>query len=300
MAKATKVGPMTTRDEVMATLSGCSLSFNLWGITQAMDRREHEAGAQAIKAKRKATKMQKVKIDTDMPEWRTVQRCKSATQFWYDGMTFPYVVRGQRLFRIDMKADLWKGVADRQKELREAAKGLQKQRARIIEWGRENLGDAFDERDYPADFTDHFHVEIREHSISPPDYLATEDKRQFEAQIMNDIRASMNAFERKCLDELGGYVGRVTGALQGGGAPRATTLNSMQETFNRIARMRFQGTTVFNNCVKDVQQIMDGIDPAELRRSHKAKDEAKAKFAGLLNRYKELASAVAEANKEAA
>lgn len=296
--KATpKLKKVKDRDELLEVLSGCSLTFHWWGIYKLVPREQQEAAAKAIDADRKVIKTQKVKIDLSMPEWKDLQSLRSSITGWYNFRTFDYCVKGHRLFRREMKEELWKGVEQHQKDLAASAQRLQQKRNDIIAWAKATLGKAFDHKDYPDTFAGAFSVQIREHSINPPDYLRTTDESEYyrhQQQTVKDIGLAMERFEAQCAGKILSAVQKVNEVLQAGEAPRPQTIDTIRNAFDRIAKMKFRGTAAFEACKKEVDQLIQGTNLKDVRRMKSSHDEAKEKFAALLKRHQELLSAVAQ------
>lgn len=296
--KATpKLKKVNDRDELLEVLSGCSLSFSWWGTTKMVPREQQEMAAKAIDADRTAIKTNKIKIDVHLPEWKDLQALRSSIQGWYNFRTFDYCVRGQRLFRREMRQEIWEGVEQHQKDLDEASKRLQAKRNDIIAWGKSKLGQAFDHKDYPDTFAGAFSVQIREHSINPPDYLRTTDESEYyrhQQQTVKDIGLAMERFEAQCASKILSAVQKVNEVLQAGEAPRPQTIDTIRNAFDRIAKMKFRGTAAFEACKKEVDQLIQGTNLKDVRRMKSSHDEAKQKFAALLKRHQELLNAVAK------
>jgi hypothetical protein len=291
-----KLKAIKNRDELLEALSGCSLTFGWWGILKMVGREQQEAAAKAIDADRKAVKTQKVKIDLNMPEWKDLQALRSSITGWYNFRTFDYCVRGQRLFHREMREEIWNGVKEHQAALEEASKRLQQKRADVIAWAKKTLGQAFNNKDYPDTFAGAFVVQIREHSINPPDYLRTEDEREYQRhqqQTVRDINLAMERFEAQCANRVLSAVQKVNEVLQAGDAPRPQTIETIRNAFDRVAKMKFRGTAAFESCKKDVESLINGVSIKDIRRMHGAHEEAKEKFAALLKRHQELLNSVA-------
>lgn len=280
-----------TLAEVKKSLGGVSLSWSWMGVERMVQAKVNEKAASAIGANAKAVKTKRVIIDVSMPEWADLQKIRSGLNAEYNFMTFSYVIDGQRLFRLDTKEKLWSLVAGYKEELQKRAEKFQARRDDIIKWGKDNLGDAFDQSLYPDDFTKSFNVVLREHSIDPPSYLRHSDAEQYQQtlrQTLLDVRSSMLRFERECEARVAQSVGRVMNALTTGGPLHASNLENVQEVFKRIAMMKFEGTRAFKEAMTSAEKVVEGVDVDELRRSEGCRAETRQKLESLLARYKQL------------
>lgn len=277
--------------EIKEQLSGCSLKWSWLGIQRKVQHAVNAKAAEAIGANEKETSTNRYIINRKMPEWEHLQHIRSKLNGDYWFRTFDYVIDGQRIFRRDMKEEIWGLVDAAKKELYEAAAAFQAKRAEVVRWAQENLGDAFDASLYPQDLSLKFNVEIREHSIEPPSYLRhtnAEEYKQTLNRTLMDVRRSMIDFERQCQSQVAQSIGNVMRALTTGGPLHASNIDNVQEVFRRIATMKFEGTRAFQEAMKAAQEAVDDTDVGELRRSKGCREETRQKFTRLLDRYKQL------------
>lgn len=282
------------KEEVLKLFSGCSLTFNWFGVLRSVDDEENEAAALAIEADARAVHTSVCIIDTKLPEYAALGKIRTAAQAWYDYNTLPYVVRGQRLFRRDRRQELWEGIEERKQVLTDAAKALNAKRGQILEWGKKNLGKAFDERLYPDDFGKKFNVQIREHSIDPPSYLAHTNAEEYKRTLqltLADIGQSMQRFEAQCMQQVGVSVRTLTSQLGGDSPVRQTTIDGLMKVLNRVGQMKFEGTQIFKSAMDEARDIIDGVDVSDLRKPGGTREETKKKLQELLGRYQQLKEA---------
>lgn len=294
-APANGADEFDTLKAIQEALSGCSLTFHWWGIMRTADARENEKAAASINADADVIRTQRRLIDTRMEEWKNLQQIRSAAKQWYDWNTFPYVVGGQRLFRRERREGIWSKVREYSVMLAEATARLTAKRPEIVDWARKKLGDAFDESLYPADFANKFSMEIREHSIEPPSYLRHTNAEEYQRTLQRsllDIQDSMRRFESQCMQQIGQNIGRIANNIANDATVRESTVRNMQETFGRIAQMRFEGTAVFHEAMKEAEGIINGVTLFDLRNSKGTRDETRKKLEALMARHKELQQAV--------
>lgn len=289
-----KSGKLDTLKQIQEALSGCSLTFHWWGIMRATGKDENATAAASINADADVIKTKRLLIDTKLEEWRDLARIRSAAKQWYDWHTFPYIVSGQRLFRREMRETVWGQIASYTTELATATTRLNAKRNDILEWARTKLGDAFDANLYPDDFASKFGMEIREHSIEPPSYLRHTNAEEYQRTLQRslaDIQSSMGAFQNQCMAQIGQSVGRIVSNIASDSTVRESTVKNMQDTFARIAQMRFDGTAVFKAAMEEAKGIVDGVTMFDLRNSAGTREETKKKLETLMDRYNELQTA---------
>ena len=277
--------------EVKASLGGVSLSWNWFGVERMVGKAANAKAAAALNTTAGLIKTRRELIDKSMEEWKRLQEIRTGCTQTYNSMTFKYVIEGQRLFRLDMKEQVWSTVKKYQADLVEAAARFHAKRDDIIKWAKDNLGDCFDETLYPSDFTKFFSVTIREHSIEPPSYLRhtnAEEYQQTLRRTLMDVRNSMLDFEKQCSQQIGQSIGRVMNALTNGTALHESNLINVQNTFARIAMMKFEGTQAFKATMEAAEKVVEKVSIQDLRRSAGARQEVRDKLRNLLEEYKAL------------
>lgn len=288
-----------TLAQVKDALSGCGLHVTWMGYQRSVDDAENAEAANAIGAN-EAEFSGKLRImPVKMEEWKDLARMKNAAKDAVEGMTFPYVVKGQRLFRKDHRKELWGMVKDYNDRMQEAAKRLQAKREEVLQWGRDNLGKSFRESLYPEDFSTKFSISIREYNIEPPSYLRATNAEEYQQELkrkLTDIQWSMQQFERQCMEQVGRSMATLTSALGGDGSVKTATVENMQRVFSRMQQMSFEGTAIFKAAMSEAQDVINGVSLFDLRSSAGCRKDVKEKLEGLLNRYKGLKEASLKKN----
>jgi len=301
MAKNKKTKPESTEkagitfdniSEVKDMLSGVSISLGGFGIQKKVDRAENILAAEALEAEEDCITTTRRLIDKNMEEYKDIQRTKTAVREWFAFMTLPYPVDKIRLFRKDQREEIWAKAEEWKGMLAEGARKLTRKRPQIIEWAKCNLGKAFDERLYPKDFAANYTLEIREHNIEPPSYLAASKSEEYQGELqkrMTEIQAGMQQFQRQAMAQIGSNVGNLVAAMSTDGKRvEGSNLEQMRKVFAKIANFNFQGTAMFRAAMDEYKEAVDGVGAAELRRPGGVREETKEKLTKLMERYKTL------------
>jgi hypothetical protein len=282
---------MKTLEEIRQALSGASLTLHGWGPARAFRPAETKEAAVAVGAAAQRIRARKEVIDTTHPAWKSLVQAQGRAKAHFAWNTFPYVVDGQRLFLRAQREDLWSAIKHLGEDVRSAARKLDWHRAELLEDARHMLGRLFDPSLYPASWEDEFSVELREHSIDPPSYLAHTNAEEYKrelARTLSDVRASMEAFQQDTMRAVGDAAARLMANLEPGQRLMGSNLETMRKHFHRIMQMQFEGTVVFKEAMAEAQAIVEDVDPDELRHRAGLREETRGRLQALLARYQEL------------
>jgi len=288
-----------TLKRVKETLSGVSLSVRWWTPSRAARPQEQEAAAVAKQSRR--VKVRKEVIDTKHPAWQSLVSCRTAIRSWFDYVTIPYVVTGQRLFLRERRQEIWDKVEVFATDLRTRAVALDDVRDELIAEAQESLGDAHDDSLFPVRWSDVFGIEIREHSIEPPSYLAYSNAEEYAREMqrtLSDLGTSMQRFESQCMAQMGESAARLAANLDDNGRVMSSNVESFQKVFARVAQMKFEGTAIFKQALGEAQEILDGVGADELRHNRGLRTETRGRLQTLMARFHGLQSTVAAKHQE--
>lgn len=276
---------------VLEVLSGCSLHWGWFGLQKQCEDDDNTATAAALEGQSDGLKAVRILIDRNIEEWKDLVRFRSQVSAWYTFNTLPYVVHGQRLFRIESRAEITKTVATHAKELKRLADRLQAMRTQIVAWAKKRHGRAFDAGLYPENLASRFHLEWREHNIQPPSYLATTHAEEYKGELakrLQEIQASMVRYERESIAKLAGSVNALLSACSGEGKLTEASVENVRKVLARTAHLRFEGTAVFKATLEDCKALVEGVSVEELRRSRGMKEETRQKLESLTAKYEGL------------
>lgn len=284
-------------ETVKEMLSGVSLSTPVFGIEKKVDKAENDIAAEALAAKPDRIKTRRLLIDPEMEEYKDCTRIRTACRSWFASLTLPYPIDGVRLFRRDMRDQIWMDATSWAAQIEAAAMRLNEKRPQIIAAAKAELGKAFSEQMYPKDFRTTNSFDLREHSIEPPSYLAACNSESYKRELarqLSDIETGMQQFERQCMEQIGGNISRLVSAMNTGSNLHGSNLDQMRKAFARIATLKFEGTATFKAIMGEAREAVEGVGAVELRRPGGVRDETKAKLEALMARHKQLLAAKKE------
>lgn len=289
-----------TIEQIREQLSGASLTPHRWGPERTGSREERSRAATANEVTNvHLTKYKKTILNTKMEEWKAVIKVSAFARAWFDSTTFPYI-EAQRLFHKDRREEIIKEVARLNSVLQEKTQALDSKRTSIMEEAKRVMGKSYDASLYPESWSKLFWIEFREHNIDPPSYLQREDAEEYKKELkrrLMDVENSMRTFEREVNTQLAKSIQRMTHNLDNDKI-RSSNLTSFASLFNRISQMRFEGTAVFKQQMKEVKAIIEGVDITELKSQSGLREETKEKLEGLFKKYKNLRETITQKGKE--
>jgi len=196
-------------DEVARDFISVRLSCNKLGTSKTEKGTLKEQFVEEINAESKMISIKKTLIDPKCPE---LQRClqleREVVEHWKRVST-PTPEPGYRIMRQGQYRDFCTYVAQKNRELRELAAALEEQLPIIKERSRAQLGQGYEEADYPQTVADKFYFQVFTHILSVPDNLEEELKQHEKRKIDSILELTVGAAEvafvsgmQKVVDEL--------------------------------------------------------------------------------------------------
>lgn len=272
-------------------LSAGILTVRWWSPSRAGSEQDRDTTAGALRAERRRIKVRKDVIDTQHSAWRELVALRTSIRAWWEYETMPYVLPGQRLFHKDRRRLLWEEGARFDAALRRQGRGLESARPDLLAEARYALGEAFDAKLYPDDWSDLFRLDLHEVSIDPPAYLERDDLTAYRAQVeltMSGIRESAERFQEECFALLGDSLARLLSNTEDGNRIMTQNIDNIGRTIQRVAQMRFEGTAVFKQALSEAHDLIEGVTAERLRTDKPFREDTPSRLASILTRYQQL------------
>lgn len=258
-------------------------------LRRRLSTTQTEQAANVFGAERTTIGANKRLLNSRHSTYRKVTHYLTQARAFWIGATTPYPERGIRLIRRDrieyfegvmneIKADLHAAVADLDTIYRDE----------LIPQARAELGELFDERDYPTTLTEQFGLSWDWPSIEPPDYL-----RELHPTIWEQARANVSArfeqarveAEREFAQQLGNVMSHLVDRLtpNADGTAKIYRDSSVKNLFDFLER--YKNASVVPNpqldaLVEQAKSAVAGVDVSMLRDSSAARqylaDQAQA------------------------
>jgi hypothetical protein len=273
-----KAATETKRKEAASSLlnsyGGVSVSFHWFGVTKALTKEQKSRMAELFNADEKRISGGKKLIETKCPEWQNITNIKTRIREFWTSLTLPYVEDGVRLIRMEHQTAFNQQMVEFRGELNAAVNALDERFQSLKAEAREQLGELYNDDDYPPDLAGSFGVEWTFCSIEPPEYLKfldngdlfRQEESKFRARIDEAVVLAEAAFMAEFRDMVAHLSERLTG--QTDGKPRIfrdSAVESLQTFFERFKALNLQSNPNLDALVEHARNLVAGRSPEELR-----------------------------------
>lgn len=262
----------TPSERLRLTTAAVRVSFTWLGVRKTLTPEQKSRAAESFGAERDYLSARKKLLDTRHPAYKEVSAIRNRTTAYWRGMTLPYPEPGMRLIRQDQIEAFNQRMNDLQMELQDAVARLEDHYAELQEAAQRRLGDLFNPADYPPSLRELFDLAWDFPSVQPPDYLLQlhpaiyeQQKNRIAARFEEAVRLAEQAFTT----EFARLVSHLTERLSSPDGERKTFRNSavanLSNYFERVKQLNFHSSEQLDALVQQVQDIVHGVRPQELR-----------------------------------
>lgn len=267
----------------------CRLMIGKLGTRKALTREQVKLAAETFDASDRVMSASKRLIDTKDPSYRAVRKVITRAKHHWLSMTTPYPEAGVRLMRRSA-VDLFNTfMAGCRTELREAAKALEAKRTELIERARIDLGDLFNEADYPDRLDDAFELHWDFPSVDPPGYLKelnpelyAQECEKISARFQESVVLAEQAFAAQLQQLVTHLVERLKGDVDGKPKVfRDSAVENLNAFFEQFRTLNIGSSGQLEELVQTAQKALTGVTPDELRGNADARASVVAALAGV-------------------
>jgi hypothetical protein len=257
------------RDQTCA----CRVHHEKLGVRKSLTREQVGKAAASFSADGKALSAAKKLIDTTDPTYRSVANVRSRANAYWKASTVPYPEPGTRLLRRQNVAAFEAKMQEFSAELHEAAEALQAKYAELRERAKEQLGDLFDETDYPERVDTEFALDWDYPSIEPPAYLKNLHPQLYEqecerirARFEEAVRLTEQAFATKFHELIAHLAERLSGGVDGKPKVfRDSAVENLKAFFGEFKNLDLGSSGELQKLVDQAQKVVEGVNPDDLR-----------------------------------
>jgi hypothetical protein len=249
--------------------------FSWLGVRRALDEDQKGAAAEVFGAATDYLGASKKLLDTKHEAVKAVTAVKGEIGKFYKNCTLPFPEDGVRLLKRERLSWFNEKMKGYVAELDNAAAELQLVYEELREKAKVDLGELFDEDDYPETLEGKFQVSWHLVNTSPPDYLketmpglyAVEQER-----IARQMEAAVSLAEQSFAQEFAKMVKGLADQLQGkldGKVKRFSGgyLKNIKTFFERFKDLDLGSDQRLGELVEQAQQVCDGITLPALKDS---------------------------------
>lgn len=268
--------------------AACRLTQSRFGTHRSLSKGQVEKAAAVFGAQGSVVKARKRLLNTKCDEFQAVVSVLNAANAHWAIVTVPYPERGIRLIRRNAIADFVAKMEALNAQLAEKVKALDGVYQQLVADAKAELGDLFNQADYPPSLEGRFLLEWDFPSVTPPDYLKQINPALFEAEaakITARFKEAVDLTEAAFAKEFADLVNTLADKLAtptGEGKKkvlRDANLANFQEFFARFDTLKVSDDEALAQIIAQAKDMLAGADPEKLRRDEGAKAAMHAGFA---------------------
>ena len=277
------------------------VSFTWFGVRKTLTPAQKEQAAESFGAEGNYLSAGKKLLDTKHPAFKAVTSVRNRIGSYWRGISLPFPEPGIRLIRQDDVSVVDQRLTEMKADLSDAVIELDREFADLKQAARQQLGELYNEADYPGSLHGLFDVAWDFPSVEPPAYLQQLSPALYE-QVCQRMSARFNEAvqlaEQAFIDELAKLVSHLserlsgaeagatggTGGAGGDGKPkvfRDSAITNLSEFFERFKHLNIRSNEQLDQLVSQAQGIVRGVQPQQLRDSEGLRQRVSKQLAGV-------------------
>ena len=267
------------------------VSFTWFGVRKTLTPQQKEQAAESFGAEGTFLSAGKKLLDTKHPAFKAVTSVRNRIVSYWRGISLPFPEPGIRLIRQDDLSAVDERLSQMRVELADTVSELESVFAELKSAARQQLGQLYNEADYPGSLRGLFDVTWDFPSVEPPAYLQQLNPALYEQEcqrITGRFNEAVQLAEQAFTEELAKLVThlseRLNGAAGGDGKPkvfRDTAITNLTEFFERFRHLNIRSNDQLDQLVSQAQGIVRGVQPQELRDSDGLRQRVSKQLVGV-------------------
>jgi hypothetical protein len=265
--------------------AACRLAISQFGTTRKLTTEQRDQAAEVFNATPDKLKAAKKLLDTKAEEYKAVTEVIGAARALWKSCTHPFPEPGIRLIRRAKIEEFASQMEGLKMQLNSAVAALDAKYEALVAQAQTDLGRLFHSGDYPESIQGEFGIDWDFPSIAAPNYLQQVSPALYEAQckrIEHQFDDAVTMFEQVSTEQLHKMVAHLCEALTGvedDGKRQGkrkifkdSAVQNIQEFFGRFRNLNVRSNSELNTLVDQAEQLLQGVDPKELRKSDWLRD----------------------------
>jgi hypothetical protein len=282
-------GVPSPTERLRSGMSATRVSFIWFGTRKSLTPQQKTLAAESFGAEGEFLSAGKKLIDTRHPRFKAVTAVRNQARSYWVSISLPFPEPGIRLIPRSHLEDFHRQMAVFQDQLGLAVEQLDERFTSLKSAARDKLGSLFDESDYPDSLAGLFEVSWDYPSVEPPDYLRQLNPEFYEQEcrrVAARFDQAVELAEQSFVDELSNIVSHLTERLSGrtDGKPkifRDSAVDNLREFFERFQSLNVRSNEQLDALVSRCQQIVEGVEPQELRDSRQLRNQVATRLSGV-------------------
>lgn len=274
--------PKQLAQKLKASMAAVQLAKSKWHLSRKLNHDQVAKAAQEFNADARFIGASKKLINPRTKKYRDCGAILNEARSYWKSVTIPFPQDGVRLIRRDRMAKFQETMSAFRAELAEAAAALQADYETIRGEAQQQLGDLFNDADYPTDITGLFSLKWEFPSIEPPPYLMEADPTGqlyaqqvalMEARLQESVALAEEAFTKSFHEMVThlaerlkfGEVDPETGERK----PlvfRDSAIENLQAFFEQFKALNVGSNPDLDKLVEQAKQVVGDKDPGDIRK----------------------------------
>lgn len=265
----------TLASELKQNTTACRVSFTWLGTRKALETHQRAKAAEPFGAEKAYISASQKILDTKNPAFAALTSVKNEITAYWKNETLPYTEDGVRLLQKTKLDSFCQRMTELKGALGVAKNNLDLCLDDIKDDAKKRLGTLYNEAHYPKSMADVFEVQWDFPNTEPPEYLAKlaptvyqAEQQKAQARMQEAIALAEQAF----LIELDALIKSLHERLTPGpdGAKkvfRDSTIKNLGDFFTKFKTLNIGSNEQLDNLVDQANDLIKGINPADLRDS---------------------------------
>lgn len=271
------------------TTAAVRVSFTWLGVNKSLTPEQKTQAAEPFGAESDFLSARKKLLDTRHSAYKAVTAVRGKVISYWRSLTLPYPEPGLRLIRQDQIEEFNHQMVEFKQELDEAVAQLDDHFAELKTAAQKRLGNLFDEHDYPDCLRGLFDLVWDFPNVQPPEYLLQlnpEIYEQEKARVASRFEEAVRLAEQAFVGEFANVVSHLTERLSAGPDGdqkifRDSAVANLTAFFDRFRQLNIQSSAQLDDLVAQVQKVVQGVRPQELRDNASLRQHIATQLAGV-------------------
>lgn len=268
---------------------GCKLSISRMGFSRALPKEQVSQAATLFGAEGKMMSASKKLISANNAKLKRVSAILAQAKTLWIMSTVDFPVDGIRLISRKQIEKFSKSMDELKVFLDAALADLQANWSEIKAQAKIDLGDLYNETDYPEEVKQFFRISYEFPEVEPPQHLRQLHPELYEREkkrIAARFDEALQGATEQMTDALSGMVEHLIDKLTPGSDGKqkiisTSAVENMAEFFTRFEALNIKSDAALTAAVEQAKQLISGVDVKELRKDDSQRVNLREKMQAL-------------------
>lgn len=261
--------------ELQQATAAVKLEKSRWGVSKSLTSEQKERAASEFCAESRAISASKKLVDTKHPLVKAVTKHINAAKAYWESCTVPFPEDGIRLIRTDRIEEFEHQMASFVSAMNEAVDELDYHLEEIKDRARHDLGELYNEADYPESVKPLFKITYSYPSVKPDERLLKLNPELYEresqkiaAKFAEAVELAESAFAEKMAEMVERLLETLVGEKDG--KPKkfyASAVTNIQDFVKSFKQLSVGSNAQLEQCVEKLKLLTDGVAPEQVKKN---------------------------------